>query len=205
MVTEWGMSDKLGPLTFGERQEMVFLGRDLGEQRNYSEGIASEIDQEVHQLVADAFQRAKKVLREREHVLRALASRLVEVETMDAPEMERIIQEAETRSGDAVGQRQRAHRSMRRRRRRRLRSTRRGSGRSVGVHSGRSGQSRPSTAEADPGTRGAPRGAAARDGRLSRLEQRLDPGGPRRGGQGSAVAGGRWSRPGWFRTGDRRA
>src|SRR5579863_1250008 len=76
MVTEWGMSDKLGPLTFGERQEMVFLGRDLGEQRNYSEGIASEIDQEVHQLVADAFQRAKKVLREREHVLRALAARL---------------------------------------------------------------------------------------------------------------------------------
>ena len=56
MVTEWGMSDKLGPLTFGERPEMVFLGRDLGEQRNYSEGIASEIDQEVHQLVADAFQ-----------------------------------------------------------------------------------------------------------------------------------------------------
>jgi cell division protease FtsH len=101
MVTEWGMSDKLGPLTFGERQEMVFLGRDLGEQRNYSEGIASEIDQEVHQLVADAFQRAKKVLREREHVLRALASRLVEVETMDAPEMERIIAEAESRSGVA--------------------------------------------------------------------------------------------------------
>src|ERR1700674_2477183 len=101
MVTEWGMSDKLGPLTFGERPEMVFLGRDLGEQRNYSEGIASEIDQEVHQLVADAFQRAKKVLREREHVLRALASRLVEVETMDAPEMERIIKEAEALSGVA--------------------------------------------------------------------------------------------------------
>ena len=101
MVTEWGMSDKLGPLTFGERQEMVFLGRDLGEQRNYSEGIASEIDQEVHQLVADAFQRAKKVLREREHVLRALASRLVEVETMDAPEMERIIKEAESHNGVA--------------------------------------------------------------------------------------------------------
>ena len=92
------MSDKLGPLTFGERPEMVFLGRDLGEQRNYSEGIASEIDQEVHQLVADAFQRAKKVLRDREHVLRALASRLVEVETMDAPEMKRIIDEAEAHS-----------------------------------------------------------------------------------------------------------
>src|SRR6202047_3340402 len=95
MVTEWGMSDKLGPLTFGERQEMVFLGRDLGEQRNYSEDIASEIDQEVHQLVADAFLRAKQVLREREVVLRALASRLVEVETMDAAEMDRIIIAAE--------------------------------------------------------------------------------------------------------------
>ncbi len=101
MVTEWGMSDKLGPLTFGERPEMVFLGRDLGEQRNYSEGIASEIDQEVHQLVADAFQRAKKVLRDREHVLRALANRLVEVETMDAPEMARIIDEAESHNGVA--------------------------------------------------------------------------------------------------------
>jgi cell division protease FtsH len=81
---------------------MVFLGRDLGEQRNYSEGIASEIDQEVHQLVADAFQRAKKVLREREGVLRALAARLVEVETMDAPEMARIIKEAESQSPNGV-------------------------------------------------------------------------------------------------------
>src|SRR5437016_3273055 len=71
MVTEWGMSDKLGPLTFGERQEMVFLGRDFGEQRNYSEDVAGEIDQEVHQLVADAFLRAKQVLRERQHVLEA--------------------------------------------------------------------------------------------------------------------------------------
>jgi cell division protease FtsH len=97
MVTEWGMSDKLGPLTFGERQEMVFLGRDLGEQRNYSEDIASEIDQEVHQLVADAFLRAKQVLREHQLHLETLAERLVEVETMDAPEMDRIIKEVEGR------------------------------------------------------------------------------------------------------------
>ena len=102
MVTEWGMSDKLGPLTFGERQEMVFLGRDLGEQRNYSEDIASEIDQEVHQLVADAFLRAKQVLREREVVLRALAERLVEVETMDAAEMDRIIIEVESQDGSSA-------------------------------------------------------------------------------------------------------
>ena len=95
MVTEWGMSDKLGPRTFGERQEMVFLGRDLGEQRNYSEDIASEIDQEVHHLVETAFLRAKEVLRRREHVLRVLATRLTEVETMEGAEMKRIIDEIE--------------------------------------------------------------------------------------------------------------
>ncbi len=95
MVTEWGMSDKLGPRTFGERQEMVFLGRDLGEQRNYSEDIASEIDQEVHHLVESAFLRAKEVLRRREKVLRVLAARLTEVETMEAAEMRRIIEEVE--------------------------------------------------------------------------------------------------------------
>jgi len=97
MVTEWGMSDKLGPRTFGERQEMVFLGRDLGEQRNYSEDIASEIDQEVHHLVETAFLRAKEVLRRRENVLRVLATRLTEVETMEAVEMRRIIDETEGR------------------------------------------------------------------------------------------------------------
>ncbi|MGP8161714.1 MAG: ATP-dependent zinc metalloprotease FtsH [Candidatus Dormibacteria bacterium] len=95
MVTEWGMSDKLGPRTFGERQEMVFLGRDLGEQRNYSEDIASEIDQEVHHLVETAFLRAKEVLRRRENVLRVLATRLTEVETMEGAEMKRIIDEIE--------------------------------------------------------------------------------------------------------------
>src|SRR5437899_246536 len=102
MVTEWGMSDKLGPLTFGERQEMVFLGRDLGEQRNYSEDIAGEIDQEVHQLVADAFQRAKQVLRDREGVLRSLAARLIEVETLDAAEMDRIIADTEAKAAGAA-------------------------------------------------------------------------------------------------------
>ena len=102
MVTEWGMSDKLSPLTFGERQEMVFLGRDFGEQRNYSEDVAGEIDQEVHQLVADAFLRAKQVLRERQHVLEALAERLVEVETMDAPEMDRIIAAVEAKAAAAA-------------------------------------------------------------------------------------------------------
>ncbi|HEV3123554.1 MAG TPA: ATP-dependent zinc metalloprotease FtsH [Candidatus Dormibacteraeota bacterium] len=95
MVTEWGMSDKLGPLAFGHKEELVFLGRDLGEQRNYSEEVAGEIDQEVHHLVDNAFLRAKEVLRSREPALRALAHRLIEVETMDAAEMDRIIAEVE--------------------------------------------------------------------------------------------------------------
>ncbi|MGI8848069.1 MAG: ATP-dependent zinc metalloprotease FtsH [Candidatus Dormibacteria bacterium] len=105
MVTEWGMSDKLGPLAFGEKQEMVFLGRDLGEQRNYSEDIASEIDQEVHHLVESAFLRAKEVLRRREKVLRILATRLIEIETMEAAEMDRIISETDAvdRAPAAVG------------------------------------------------------------------------------------------------------
>ncbi|HZB97727.1 MAG TPA: ATP-dependent zinc metalloprotease FtsH, partial [Candidatus Sulfotelmatobacter sp.] len=110
MVTEWGMSDKLGPLAFGERNEMVFLGRDIGEQRNYSEDVAGEIDQEVHQLVEDAFKRAKKVLTERTRVLRTLAERLIEVETMDAAEMDRIIAEtdASAKDGEVPGQPQAA-------------------------------------------------------------------------------------------------
>ena len=95
MVTEWGMSDKLGPLAFGEKNEMVFLGRDLGEQRNYSEEIANEIDQEVHGLVSEAAERAGKLLGDREVVLRALAKRLIEVETMDAADMKRIIDKVE--------------------------------------------------------------------------------------------------------------
>jgi cell division protease FtsH len=107
MVTEWGMSDKLGPRTFGERQEMVFLGRDLGEQRNYSEDIASEIDQEVHHLVETAFLRAKEVLRRRETVLRVLATRLTEVETMEGAEMKRIMDEidgAQEPTGPELGE-----------------------------------------------------------------------------------------------------
>jgi cell division protease FtsH len=102
MVTEWGMSDKLGPLAFGTKEELVFLGRDLGEQRNYSEEIASEIDQEVHHLVDSAFLRAKEVLRAKEKTLRALAARLIEVETMDAAEMDRIIAEVEGPSGETT-------------------------------------------------------------------------------------------------------
>ncbi len=86
MVTTLGMSEKLGPLTFGQRDEMVFLGREISEQRNYSEEIAEVIDEEVHQLVTEAHQRALQVLREHRDKLELLAKRLLEVETVSGSE-----------------------------------------------------------------------------------------------------------------------
>ncbi len=86
MVTTLGMSEKLGPLTFGQRDEMVFLGREISEQRNYSEEVAEVIDEEVHQLVTEAHQRALKVLREHRDKLELLAKRLLEVETVSGSE-----------------------------------------------------------------------------------------------------------------------
>jgi cell division protease FtsH len=91
MVTEWGMSDKLGPLTFGHKEELVFLGRDLGEQRNYSEEVAGEIDQEVHRLVDAGYQRAKKILTERREKLVQLAEYLKTEETIEGWQMDAVI------------------------------------------------------------------------------------------------------------------
>ena len=91
MVTEWGMSEKLGPLTFGHKEELVFLGRDLGEQRNYSEEIAGEIDQEVHRLVDAGYQRAKKILTERRDKLVQLAEYLKTEETIEGWQMDAVI------------------------------------------------------------------------------------------------------------------
>ncbi|HSO93995.1 MAG TPA: ATP-dependent zinc metalloprotease FtsH [Candidatus Dormibacteraeota bacterium] len=91
MVTEWGMSDKLGPLTFGHKEELVFLGRDLGEQRNYSEEVAGEIDQEVHRLVDSAYQRAKKILTERRDQMVLLAEYLKKEETIEGWQMDAVL------------------------------------------------------------------------------------------------------------------
>ncbi len=103
MVTEWGMSEKLGPLTFGAKEELVFLGRDLGEQRRYSEEVAGEIDQEVHSLVDNAYLNAKKVLTLRRGTLQALADHLIEVESMDRAEMDELIRQVEEEPPAAAG------------------------------------------------------------------------------------------------------
>ncbi len=103
MVTEWGMSEKLGPLAFGTKEELVFLGRDLGEQRNYSEEVAGEIDQEVHSLVDNAYLTAKKVLTLRRGTLQALADHLIQVEAMDRAEMDELIRQVEEEAPTAAG------------------------------------------------------------------------------------------------------
>ncbi len=84
MVTEFGMSDKLGPLSFGKREEMVFLGRDLGEKRNFSEDIAKLIDEEVRAIIDRAYDRATEVLTTHRDRLDRLAEKLITEETVDA-------------------------------------------------------------------------------------------------------------------------
>jgi cell division protease FtsH len=90
MVTEYGMSERLGPMTFGRKEELIFLGREIGEQRNYSEAVAQEIDGEVRSLIEEAHNRANEVLTNYRDKLEALARRLVEVETIEAPELEAL-------------------------------------------------------------------------------------------------------------------
>jgi cell division protease FtsH len=88
MVTEYGMSDKLGPLTFGHKEELVFLGKEIGEQRNYSEEVAQAIDSEVRRLITDAHDRARRILQEKKDILVGLASKLMDVETLEGAELE---------------------------------------------------------------------------------------------------------------------
>ncbi|HID86379.1 MAG TPA: AAA family ATPase, partial [Anaerolineae bacterium] len=94
MVTQYGMSEKLGPLTFGEKDELVFLGKEIGEQRNYSEAVAQEIDAEVKRLVTRAYERAKGVLEEHRDKLLELARKLMEQETLEEAEIQAILAES---------------------------------------------------------------------------------------------------------------
>ena len=90
MVTEFGMSDKLGPLAFGRHDELIFLGREIGEQRNYSDEVARQIDEEVRAIIDGAYIRAMDVLVKHKDKLTALAEKLVAEETVDAEEFEKL-------------------------------------------------------------------------------------------------------------------
>jgi cell division protease FtsH len=90
MVTEFGMSDKLGPLSFGKRDELVFLGREIGEQRNYSDEVAKTIDEEVRAIIDKAYDRASEVLEANRDRLERLAAKLIAEETVDGQEFESL-------------------------------------------------------------------------------------------------------------------
>jgi cell division protease FtsH len=91
MVTAYGMSKLLGPLTFGDREEMVFLGREISEQRNYSDQIAEEIDQEVKRIIEEGYSQARSILLNYRDRLEAVARRLIEVETLERQEFEALV------------------------------------------------------------------------------------------------------------------
>ncbi|HEY4888908.1 MAG TPA: ATP-dependent zinc metalloprotease FtsH [Candidatus Dormibacteraeota bacterium] len=95
MVTQWGMSDRVGPVTMGENNELVFLGRDLGERRNYSEQMAALIDEEVRRMVEEAREVARKIITERRATLGNLAQKLISDETVEGDELDRMMEPAQ--------------------------------------------------------------------------------------------------------------
>jgi len=91
LVMRYGMSEKLGPRTFGETEDLIFLGKEISTEKNYSEKLAAEIDKEVHNFISGAGQTAQKILTNKKSLLDKLANRLIEKETIEKEEFEAII------------------------------------------------------------------------------------------------------------------
>jgi len=91
MVCEWGMSDAMGPLTFGKKEEQIFLGREIAQHQDYSEDTAVKIDQEVKKIVLEGYERAKGVLEANRDALTRLAEALLEYESLDLSAIEKVI------------------------------------------------------------------------------------------------------------------
>jgi cell division protease FtsH len=96
MVCEWGMSEKMGPLQFGKREEMIFLGREIAQHQDYSEHTAMEIDREVRRIVMEHYERAKELIRQHLATLHNLAAALLEREVLDGREIDRIVNAADS-------------------------------------------------------------------------------------------------------------
>ena len=92
MVCEWGMSEKMGMVEYGEHEDYVFLGRDISRARDYSEATAEQIDGEVRKLIDDAYQTATQVLTHHRDKLEAIAKALLEFETLDGVQIKEIIE-----------------------------------------------------------------------------------------------------------------
>jgi cell division protease FtsH len=91
LVTRYGMSEKMGPITFGKTQEMVFLGREIATEKNYSEKVAAEIDAEVKRFIEKSYEAAKKVLTSRKDALKKIADTLMEKEIIEKEEFDQIV------------------------------------------------------------------------------------------------------------------
>jgi cell division protease FtsH len=91
MVTQYGMSDVLGPRTFGQKEELVFLGREISEQRDYGEEVARQIDSEVKRIIDKAYERALTILRENREKLDTLAKTLIERESVEGEELKALL------------------------------------------------------------------------------------------------------------------
>ncbi|OGP27377.1 MAG: cell division protein FtsH [Deltaproteobacteria bacterium GWA2_57_13] len=102
MVCEWGMSEKLGPMTFGKKEEQIFLGRDFTQQQDYSEGTAVEIDAEVRRIIVDCYQRAKNLLSDNLELLHKIAQKLLEKEVLDGSEIDALVREYGGNGGDPL-------------------------------------------------------------------------------------------------------
>ena len=116
MVCEWGMSDAMGPLTFGKKEEQIFLGREIAQHQDYSEDTALKIDQEVKRFVTDNYQRAHRLLTESKETLVKMADALLAREVLDADQVRRLA------AGLPLDEPQTGRRARRRRRRRRAAS-----------------------------------------------------------------------------------
>ena len=100
MVCEWGMSERLGPLTFGKKDEEIFLGREISRAREYSEKTAQLIDDEIKRIVTNAADKARAILTEHIDALHRIAQALLERETLDGNELDELIREAAS-TGDS--------------------------------------------------------------------------------------------------------
>ncbi|MGH7827140.1 MAG: ATP-dependent zinc metalloprotease FtsH [Candidatus Binatia bacterium] len=102
MVCEWGMSEKLGPMTFGKKQEEIFLGRDFTQTQDYSESTAIEIDTEVRRIIQESYERAKELLKSNLRLLHKVAESLLEKEVLDGLEIDSIVREFGSNGGDPL-------------------------------------------------------------------------------------------------------
>ncbi|WP_248929081.1 ATP-dependent zinc metalloprotease FtsH [Paenibacillus hamazuiensis] len=100
MITEYGMSDKLGPMQFGQSQGQVFLGRDIGHEQNYSDAIAYEIDQEMQRMTRECYERAKDILQKHADQVHLIANTLLEKETLEKEEIKQLLEEGKLGDGE---------------------------------------------------------------------------------------------------------